>query len=87
MLRTNLLVLQFALQGAEGAGSSCSTFLATLKIIPMDKQVNRKLLPPMLTSGSVTPVFGNAFTATPILANACITSVKLSASARNAPNA
>ena len=53
----------------------------------MDKQVKRKLLPPILTSGSVTPVFGNTFTLTPMLAMACITSVKLNANARKAPNA
>ena len=57
------------------------------KIIPIDKQVNKKLLPPILMSGRVTPVFGNRFTFTPIFAIACITSIKLSASARKAPNA
>jgi len=80
-------MVKFPFQGAEGVGSNCSTFLATLKIIPIDKQVNKKLLPPILTSGNVTPVFGKAFTATPILAIACITKVKLNANAKNAPNA
>ena len=67
--------------------SNCSTFLDTLNIIPIDKHVNKKLLPPMLTNGNVTPVLGNTFTFTPILVIACITSVKLNASARNAPKA
>jgi hypothetical protein len=67
--------------------SICSTFLATLKIIPMAPQVNRNELPPMLTSGSVTPVTGTRFTFTAILATACITNVKLNPNARNAPNA
>ena len=47
---------------------SRSTFLATLKIIPMDKQVNMKLVPPILTNGNVTPVTGNKFTVTAIFA-------------------
>ena len=67
--------------------SSCSTFLATLRMIPIDKQVNKKLLPPILTNGSVTPVTGKRFTFTAIFAMACITRVKLSPRARNAPNA
>ena len=67
--------------------SSCSTFRATLKIIPIDKQVNKKLLPPILTNGSVTPVTGNKFTFTAMLAIACITNVKLNPNARKAPNA
>ena len=67
--------------------SICSTFRATLKIIPMAKQVNHKLLPPMLTNGNVTPVVGNRFTFTAIFTIACITRVKLNATARNAPNA
>ena len=41
----------------------------------------------MLTNGSVTPVTGKRFTLTAIFAIACITNVKLSPSARNAPNA
>ena len=53
----------------------------------MDKHVNKKLLPPILTSGNVTPVFGKIFTLTPMFAIACITSIKLNASAKNAPNA
>jgi hypothetical protein len=67
--------------------SNCSTFLDTLKIIPTDKQVNKKLLPPMLTNGNVTPVFGKRFTFTLMLVSACITKVKLNASDKNAPNA
>ncbi len=64
-----------------------STFLATLNMIPIARQVNKKLLPPILTSGSVTPVTGNKFTVTAIFAIACITSVKLNPNARNAPKA
>ena len=67
--------------------SDCSTFLATLKIIPMERQVNMKLVPPMLTSGRVTPVTGNRLTVTAIFTIACIASVKLSPNARNAPKA
>ena len=50
--------------------SVISTFLATLNIIPMDTQVNKKELPPILTKGSVTPVTGTMFTETAILAKA-----------------
>src|SRR5690606_10662559 len=64
-----------------------STFLDTLKIIPIARHVNRKLDPPMLTSGSVTPVTGKRFTVTAILEKACIASVKLSPIDRNAPKA
>jgi hypothetical protein len=39
-------------------------------MIPIDKQVNKNELPPMLISGKVTPVTGNKFTATAILINA-----------------
>jgi hypothetical protein len=56
-------------------------------MIPIARHVNKKLLPPILTNGSVTPVTGKRFTLTAILATACITKVKLSPSARNAPKA
>ncbi len=82
------LLLHLQLSAAATALPSCiSTFLDTLNMIPIAKQVNKKLLPPILTNGNVTPVFGNTFTLTPILAIACITNVKLNASAKNAPKA
>ncbi len=56
-------------------------------MIPIARHVNKNELPPILTSGSVTPVTGNKFTFTAILISAWITKVKLRPSARNAPNA
>ena len=55
--------------------------------MPIAKHVNKNELPPILTNGSVTPVTGNKFTFTAIFAIACIASVKLNPSARNAPKA
>ena len=67
--------------------SICSTFLATLNIIPIAKHVKIKLVPPMLTNGKVTPVTGNKLTVTAIFATACMANVKLRPNAKNAPNA
>src|SRR6185437_1634789 len=69
------------------APSLASAFRATLRMMPMARQVNKNELPPILTSGSVTPVTGNKLTVTAIFARAWITRVKLSPRARNAPNA
>ena len=57
------------------------------EMVPVIRQVKKKLVPPILTKGRVTPVTGNKPTFTAIFVMACITNVKLSANARNAPNA
>jgi hypothetical protein len=89
-LGTLLLLLFSVVSSSITAGifpSVISTFLATLKIMPMDAQVNKNELQPILTNGNVTPVTGTIFTLTAILAMACITNVKLNPNARKAPNA
>ncbi len=73
--------------GTGSFPSNCSTFLATLNMIPMAAQVKRKEVPPILIYGSVTPVTGVRFTFTAMFAIAWIANVKLSPSAKNAPNA
>src|SRR5262249_21806441 len=72
---------------AFSSPSNFSTFLATLNMMPIAKQVNRNELPPILINGSVTPVTGNKFTLTAIFAIAWMARVKLKPKARNAPNA
>ena len=51
--------------------------------MPMARQVNKNELPPILIKGKVTPVTGNKFTFTAILANAWITRVKLNPNAED----
>src|SRR5882757_7859973 len=80
-------LLVHAVASSLCSSPSFSTLRATLRMMPMARQVNKKELPPILTSGRVTPVTGNRFTFTAIFANAWITRVKLSPNARNAPKA
>ena len=47
-----------------------STFLATLKIIPIETQVNKNELPPIEINGKVTPVTGSKLTLTAIFVSA-----------------
>src|SRR3984893_10714360 len=86
-LKCSMLIFHCSFETTSFLPSNCSTFLATLRMIPIARQVNKKELPPILTSGKVTPVTGNKFTFTAIFTSAWITKVKLNPNARKAPKA